>query len=178
MATGIAITVPAGTYGRIAPRSGMSVKHSIDVGAGVIDEDYTGEVKVLLINHSDKQYHIREGDQIAQLILEQIKAPETKMMTELKPTTQGNKGFGSTGISTCLVTIDNNDITNEVSNQSETKTYSYDDVVKQLGYNLIKEYPDVFPEKKPTELPPLRKVNHTIDLIDKDIHRHMRPRRI
>ena len=45
VATGIAITVPAGTYGRIAPRSGTSVKHSIDVGAGVIDEDYTGEVK-------------------------------------------------------------------------------------------------------------------------------------
>ena len=121
VATGIAITVPAGTYGRIAPRLGMSVKLSIDVGAGVIDEDYTGEVKVLLIYHSDKQYPIREGDRIAQLILEQIKTPEMKMTTEFKPTIRGNKGFGSTGISTCLVTIDNNDITNEVSNQSETK---------------------------------------------------------
>ena len=99
----------------------MSVKHSIDVGAGVIDEDYTGEVKVLLFYHSDKQYHIREGDRIAQLILEQIKTPEMKMTTEFKPTIRGNKGFGSTGILTCLVTIDNNDITNEVSNQSETK---------------------------------------------------------
>ena len=65
MATGIAIPVPAGTYGRIASRSRMSVKLSIDVGAGVIDEDYTGEVKVLLFYHSDKQYHIREGDRIA-----------------------------------------------------------------------------------------------------------------
>ena len=121
----------------------MSVKYSIDGGAGVIDEDYTGEVKVLLINHSDKEYQIRTGDRIAQLILEQIKTPQRKMMTELKPTTQGNKGFGSTGISTCIVTIDNNDITDEVSNQSETKTYSY---------------------------------NHTIDLIDKDKHRFLRPR--
>ena len=178
VATGIAITAPVGTYGRIAPRSGMSVKHSIDVGAGVIDEDYTREVKVLLINHSDIQYHIRVGDRITQLILEQFKTSETKMMTALKPTTRGNKGFSSTGISTCLVTIDNNDITNEVSNQSETKTYSYDDAVKQLGYDPIKEYPDVFPEKKPTELPPLRKINHTIDPIDKDKHRLMRPRRI
>ena len=76
----------------------MSVKHSIDVGAGVIDEDYTGEVKVLLINHSDKQYYIWEGDRIAQLILEQIKTHETKMTTELQPTIWGNKGFGSTGI--------------------------------------------------------------------------------
>ena len=156
----------------------MSVKHSIDVGGGVIDEDYTREVKVLLINHPDKQYHIREGDRIAQLIGEQIKTPETKMTTELKPTIRRNKGVGSTGISTCLVTIDNNDITNEVSNLSETKTYSYDDAVKQLGYHPIKEYPDVFSEKKPTELPPLRKSNHTIDLIDKDKHRHRRPRRI
>ena len=92
------------------------------------------------------------------------------MTTELQPTIRENKGFGSTGISICLVTIDNNDITNEVSNQSETKTYSYDDAVKQLGYDPIKEYPDIFPEKKPTELPPLRKINHTIDLIDKDKH--------
>ena len=147
VATGISITVPTGTYGRIELPSGMSVKHSIDVAAGVIDKDYTGEVKVLLINHSDKKYQIQTGDRIAQLILEQIKTPETKMMTELKPTTRGNKRFGSTGISTCLVTIDNNDITDEVSNQSETKTYSYDDAVNQLEYDPIKEYPDVFPEK-------------------------------
>ena len=152
----------------------MSVKHSIDIGAGVIDEDYTGEVKVLLINHSDKEYQIRTGDRIAQLILEQMKTPETRMTTDLKPTIRGNIGFGSTGISTCLVTIDNNDITNEVSNQSETKTYSYDDAVKQLAYHPIKEYPDVFPEQKPTELPPLRQINHTIYLVDKDKHRHMR----
>ena len=65
VATEIEITVPAGTYGRIAPHSGMSVKYSIDIGAVLIDEDYTGEVKVLLINHADKQYHIQEGDRIA-----------------------------------------------------------------------------------------------------------------
>ena len=100
------------------------------------------------------------------------------MTTELKPTMRGNKGFGSTGISTCLVTNDNNDITNKVSNRSDTKTYSYDDAVKQFGYNPIKEYSDVFPEKMPTDIPPLKKINHTIDLIDKDKHRHMRPRRI
>ena len=156
----------------------MSVRHSIDIGVGVINEDYTGEVKVLLINHSGKEYHIRTGDRIAQLILEQIKTPEPKMMIELKPTKRGDKGFGSTGISTCLVTINNNDITNEVSNQSKTKTYSDDDVVKRLGYDPIKEFPNVFPDKKPTELPPLRKINHPIDLVDKDKHQHMRPKRI
>ena len=98
------------------------------------------------------------------------------MTIELKPTTRGNKAFGSKGISTCLVTIDNNDITNDVNNQSKTKTYSYDDVVGRLGSDPIKEYPDVFLEKNPTELPPLRKINHTIDHIDKDKHRHVRSR--
>ena len=92
------------------------------------------------------------------------------MMQELKPSTRGNKGFGSTVISTCLVTIDNSDITGDISNQSETTTYSYNDAVKQLGYDLIKQYPHVFPEMKPTELPRLRKINHTTDLINKDKH--------
>ena len=156
----------------------MSVKHSIDVAPKVIEEDYAREVKVLLINHSTKEYQIRTGDRIAQLILEQIKTPEMKIMTELRPTTRGNKGFGSTGISTCLVTIDNNDITDEVSNQSETKTCSYDDAVNQLRYDPIKAYHDLFPQNKPAELPPLRKFNHTVDLIDKDKHQYMRSRHI
>ena len=156
----------------------MSVKHSIHVGPKVIEEDYTGEVKVLLINYSNKEYQIRTGDRIAQLILEQIKTPEMKMMTELRPTTLGNKGFGSTGILTCLVTIDHNDITDEVSNQSEMKPCSYDNAVNQLGYDPIKEYYDIFLENKPTELPPLTKFNHTIDLIDKVKHQYMRSRHI
>lgn len=54
--TGIAIHIPVGTYGRVAPRSGLAVNHFIDVGAGVIDEDYRGEVRVLLFNHEDKDF--------------------------------------------------------------------------------------------------------------------------
>lgn len=54
--TGLSIHVPHGTYGRVAPRSGLAAKHFIDVGAGVIDEDYRGEVLVLLFNHSDKDF--------------------------------------------------------------------------------------------------------------------------
>eukprot|EP00879_Flechtneria_rotunda_P004892 GHRR01005166.1.p1 GENE.GHRR01005166.1~~GHRR01005166.1.p1 ORF type:complete len:179 (+),score=52.24 GHRR01005166.1:113-649(+) len=54
--TGLAIHVPSGTYGRVAPRSGLAAKHFIDVGAGVIDEDYRGEVLVLLFNHSDNDF--------------------------------------------------------------------------------------------------------------------------
>lgn len=70
--TDISIAVPAGTYGRIAPRSGLASKHSIDTGAGVIDADYRGPVKVLLFNFSDNDYKIAVHDRIAQLIIERV----------------------------------------------------------------------------------------------------------
>lgn len=54
--TGLAIKTPSGTYGRVAPRSGLAAKHGIDTGAGVIDEDYRGEVGVILFNHSDADF--------------------------------------------------------------------------------------------------------------------------
>jgi len=60
--TGISITPLKGTYGRIARRSGMAVKHQIAVNAGVIDSDYTREIKVVLANMSDQDYQIQNGD--------------------------------------------------------------------------------------------------------------------
>jgi dUTP pyrophosphatase len=95
--TGIAITVPVGCYGRIAPRSGLAAKHSIDVGAGVIDRNYTGEVRVILFNLSDQDYSISRGDRIAQLVLEQIMTPSIVVVDKLKPTSRGTGGFGSSG---------------------------------------------------------------------------------
>ena len=97
VSTGIAFTVPYGTYGRIAPRSGLAVKKGIQVGAGVIDRDYTGEVKVVLFNHGDEDFEIKRGDRIAQLIVEQIEMPEIKVVDELLVTQRGEGGFGSTG---------------------------------------------------------------------------------
>lgn len=94
--TKIAITVPKGTYGRIAPRSGLSCKH-IHVGAGVIDRDYTGEIKVLLYNLNDTPYHIKKGDRIAQLILEKIETCQVEEVEELSSSDRGAGGFGSTG---------------------------------------------------------------------------------
>lgn len=58
--TGLSIAIPAGTYARVAPRSGLAVKHFIDTGAGVVDEDYRGEVGVVLFNHSNVDF---PGDQ-------------------------------------------------------------------------------------------------------------------
>jgi len=70
--TDISIAVPADTYGRVAPRSGLASKHSIDVGAGVIDADYRGPVKVLLFNLGDADFKVEVGERIAQLIVERV----------------------------------------------------------------------------------------------------------
>lgn len=72
--TDISIAVPAGTYGRVAPRSGLASKFSIDVGAGVIDADYRGPVKVLLFNLSDVDFEVKVGERVAQLIVERVSA--------------------------------------------------------------------------------------------------------
>jgi hypothetical protein len=86
------------TDGRIAPRSGLAAKHSIQTGAGVIDADYRGQVKVLLFNHSDVDYAIAEGDRIAQLVIERIYTPEVLEVAELEASVRGAGGFGSTGV--------------------------------------------------------------------------------
>lgn len=106
---GFAITVPPGTYGRIAARSGLSIELCADVGAGVLDEDYTGEVNVVFINSSDKVICLRKGDRVAQLIFEKKEDPEIVIVNELESTERGTKGWGSTG-------LNDNDTTNGTTN--------------------------------------------------------------
>ena len=98
--TGLAVRIPPGTYARIAPRSGLTVKKSIDIGAGVVDADYRGEIGVVLINQSDHDFQVKQGDRIAQLILEKIKTPAIKEVETLDETSRGAAGFGSTGVET------------------------------------------------------------------------------
>ena len=95
--TGIALCIPLDCYGRIAPRSGLAAKHCIQVGAGVIDPDYTGEIKVVLFNHGTEDFEIKKGDRIAQLILERCDTPMIKEIGLLDETLRGDGGFGSTG---------------------------------------------------------------------------------
>ncbi len=95
--TDLSVTVPYGTYGRIAPRSGLAKNHGIDVGAGVVDHDYIGPLGVILFNHSDNDFVVNQGDRIAQLILEVIVTPDITETTELEQTARGEGGFGSTG---------------------------------------------------------------------------------
>ncbi|XP_075494957.1 deoxyuridine 5'-triphosphate nucleotidohydrolase [Primulina tabacum] len=96
--TDLSIAIPEVTYARIAPRSGLTWKSSIDVGAGVIDADYRGPVGVILFNHSDVDFEVKIGDRIAQLIIEKIMTPEVVEVDDLDSTLRGSSGFGSTGI--------------------------------------------------------------------------------
>ena len=97
--TDISMACPEGTYGRIAPRSGLAWKHMIDTGAGVIDADYRSEVKVLLFNHEEADFTVKRGDRVAQLILEKICTPEVVVCDDLDASERGAGGFGSTGVS-------------------------------------------------------------------------------
>ena len=68
--TGLAVALPSGTYAHIAPHLGLAIRNFIDVGVGVVDSDYQGEIKVVLFNHSTEDFKVKAGELIAQLILE------------------------------------------------------------------------------------------------------------
>ena len=93
--TQIKLGIPLGHYGRLASKSGLAILHHLHVGAGVIDPDYMGEVKVLLINTAPHAHSIIRGDPIAQLILEKVSLPILKKLKELPLTTRGEQGCGS-----------------------------------------------------------------------------------
>ena len=100
--TKLKISFPPGVYGRIASRSGLSLIHNIEVGAGVIDSDYQGEIMVILRNHSDIPYSFGTKKAIAQLILERnLIVPVKEIQDQVQTfgsTNRGNGGFGSTDI--------------------------------------------------------------------------------
>lgn len=89
-----------------APRSGLTLKNGLDVGAGVIDEDYRGNVGVILFNHSDTEFTVKAGDRIAQLILERIVTPAVEEVEDLDATDRGSGGFGSTGVESKKARVD------------------------------------------------------------------------
>jgi dUTP diphosphatase len=95
--TGLAVAIPPGFYGRVAPRSGLAAKNGLDVLAGVIDSDYRGEICCILYNTGDDVISLQAGSKICQLILEQIITPEAAWVVDLDETARGAGGFGSTG---------------------------------------------------------------------------------
>jgi len=94
--TGLAVAVPLGFYGRVAPRSGLAVKNGLDVLAGVIDSDYRGELCCALLNTGDEAVNLPQGSRLCQLIVEQIITPTPAWVEELEETARGAGGFGST----------------------------------------------------------------------------------
>jgi dUTP pyrophosphatase len=95
--TGLAVAIPPGFYGRVAPRSGLAVKSGLDVLAGVIDSDYRGELCCALLNTGDETVELPKGSRLCQLIIEHIITPTPAWSEELEDTTRGAGGFGSTG---------------------------------------------------------------------------------
>lgn len=94
--TGIKIQIPRGYFGRISPRSGLSLKSGIDVMAGTIDSDYTGEIKIILINLSEIEVQIDTNKAIAQLIIQKHYDMDLLLSDKFEKTERGESGFGST----------------------------------------------------------------------------------
>jgi len=97
--TGIYISIPDGYEAQVRPRSGLAIKHGITVlnSPGTIDSDYRGEIGVILINHSDIDFKISNGERIAQLVLSSYEKITWKEVGKLDDTQRGKGGFGSTG---------------------------------------------------------------------------------
>ena len=98
--TGITIELPDGCEAQIRPRSGLAYKYGVTVlnSPGTIDNDYRGEIKIILINHGHEDFIVKNGDRIAQMIIskyEKVKIEEIKFLTE---TSRNDGGFGSTGV--------------------------------------------------------------------------------
>ncbi|OLE52853.1 MAG: hypothetical protein AUG51_16040 [Acidobacteria bacterium 13_1_20CM_3_53_8] len=88
--TGLAVAIPEGFYGRLAPRSGFAVNDGLDVLAGVIDADYRGEIICVLYNTSDQVVELPKGSKVCQLILEKIVTPKAVWAEKLERTSRGN----------------------------------------------------------------------------------------
>jgi dUTP pyrophosphatase len=97
--TGFAVAIPEGFEIQIRPRSGLAVNHGIGIinSPGTIDADYRGEVKIAVINLGEKQYTIKRGDRIAQMVIKRVYQARLKLVEQLDETDRNSGGFGHTG---------------------------------------------------------------------------------
>jgi dUTP pyrophosphatase len=157
--TGLSIAIPQGMYGRIAPRSGLAYKDGIDVLAGVIDEDYRGDVGVILINFGTTEKQFKIGDRIAQIIFEFYNVVNVVEVKELDETVRSSGGWGSTDtpITGGLVS----EFTPSFIPITNRQT-SY------INYTTGTPHPDpVSPSlPRPKETPPTKNYESQIDLIE------------
>ena len=143
------MALPIGTYGCIAPQSRLAVRHGLDVGAGVVDSDYRGDIKVLLFNHGQEMVNIEKSDCIAQLIPEKYDNRPLKEVNQMDHTEREAKGFGSTDLFEMepdLVEIYTIDLMPTATEEQ----------LKQLVPSEYHDYLDIFdPEGLLRQLPPL-----------------------
>lgn len=100
ISTDVYTEFPEDTVCFIKPRSGLAFKHAINVLAGVVDSDYRGEIKIILINHGSTPFHVKVGDRIAQLVFLGLTLHSTNVMeSTVQAGARGEGGFGSTGFS-------------------------------------------------------------------------------
>jgi len=149
--TNLSLAIPHGLYGRIAPRSGLAFKDGIDVMAGVIDEDYRGELGVILINLGQTDKSILPGDKIAQIIFENYTSANILEVPELPTTKRGEGGFGSTDTTTTSKVSSQNYQEQSPAVQTfvdgvETSTIS-DLYLKSGGVSVKKRYSDEVKER-------------------------------
>lgn len=103
--TGLKIAIPYGCYGRISGRSGLALRNEIGIGGGVIDPDYTGEVKIIIFNHGIRDFVVKRGNRVAQIIFEKIEVFSSVLSVNrldasdayAEANARGGNGFGSTG---------------------------------------------------------------------------------
>jgi dUTP pyrophosphatase len=101
IATGLFLEIPVGYEVQVRPRSGLAYKHGIGIvnSPGTIDADYRGELKVLLVNLSDTEFVVQDGERIAQLVVARHETISWQPASTLSETARGTGGYGSTGVS-------------------------------------------------------------------------------
>ena len=133
---GLAVGLPRGTYARIASRSRLPSKKRINIGGNVIDADYTGEVKVILMNHGTQDCLIQAGERIAQIIVEKINTETAVQVEHLGNTDRGTNGFGSTDLNRRR-TIKSNQTIPQISflhaNHKDNEYFDNADLARHLG---------------------------------------------
>ena len=161
---GLGISFPLGMYARIAPRSGLVVERFIDVGVGVIDQDYRFEVGVVLFDHGKSDFQVKQGDRIAQLILEKIETPIVQEVQELNETKRGTGGLGSTGIEqssdqssdnkqiSVLMNVDSQDQDQSVKVKLNIHSAQSPSRVNSLKRLSGSNKPHIYPNAKPQDI--------------------------
>lgn len=100
ISTGIIVELPPGTEAQVRPRSGLALKHGVTVlnSPGTIDEGYRGEIKVILINHGQKEFKVEKHMRIAQMVVAPVARVNVTEVKEISSSARGEGGFGSTGL--------------------------------------------------------------------------------